>query len=76
LRDALRQALAGSSGLTLDLSAVDSCDFSIIQLLCSARRSAEQAGKRLAITALSEGARRACADLGIPPATFATSGDQ
>jgi anti-anti-sigma factor len=51
----------------VDLSRVESCDFTAIQLLCAARRSAQGVGKPFSITALSEGVLRTCAALGLSP---------
>jgi len=71
LRDELARALQQPATITIDLSDVESCDFTTIQLLCSARRSAEQAGKSFAVTSLSQGVSRACAALGLSPEVFA-----
>jgi len=70
LRDALARALEERAELTLDLSAVESCDFTTIQLLCSARRSAGELGKPFTVTALSEAVTGASAALGLPLDVF------
>jgi len=75
LRDALAQVVGDAPELNIDLSAVESCDFSAIQLLCAARASARQAGKPFHITGFSEEVRRACVALGLNPATFLSGGD-
>jgi len=75
LRDALARALEERASLALDLSAVESCDFTAIQLLCSARRSAREQGKPFAVTALSEAVAGACASLGLPPEALTGAGE-
>jgi len=65
LRDTLETALRDRSELTLDLSAVESCDFSTLQLILSVRRSAELAGKPFAIAVVSGEVTQACAALGV-----------
>lgn len=76
LRDALARALRERPELAVDLSAVESCDFTAIQLLCSARRSARQAGKPFAATALSAAVVEACASLGLSPETFSAAREE
>jgi anti-anti-sigma factor len=60
----------------VDLSGVESCDFTAIQLLCAARRSAERAGKPFSVTALSEGVSRTCAVLGLSPEILSGPGSE
>ena len=74
LRDRLSEALREQAALTLDLAGVESCDFSTIQLLCAARRTAEAAGKPLVVEGVSEGILSACATLGISPEIFSAAG--
>jgi anti-anti-sigma regulatory factor len=66
--DELHKALAGSlnrhSGLMLDLSSVDACDASGLQLLYAARRSALIAKKPFRIVAISPEFEQACITLG------------
>jgi anti-anti-sigma factor len=76
LRDELARALREQGGLSVDMSDVESCDFSTIQLLCSARRSAGQAGKPFAVAALSDGVARTCAALGLSPHAFTGAGSE
>ncbi len=76
LRDALARALGEQGALSVDLSDVESCDFSTIQLLFSARRGAGQAGKTFTVTALSEGVARTCAALGLSPQAFTGAGSE
>jgi anti-anti-sigma factor len=73
LRGALARALGERPELAVDLSGVESCDFTTIQLLCSARRSAGQAGKPFVVTALSEAVVEACAALGLSPEAFSAA---
>lgn len=73
LREALAQALREQARPAVDLSAVESCDFTTIQLLCSARRSAEQAGQPFVVTGLSEAVVEACAAFGLSPETFSAA---
>jgi anti-anti-sigma factor len=73
LCDALSEALRDQAELAVDLSAVESCDFTTIQLLFSALRSAEQAGKPFAVTALSEAVLEACAALGVSCKAFSAA---
>jgi anti-anti-sigma factor len=47
LHRALRDFLSGPPNLILDLSAVDGCDTAVLQLLCSARYTAERSAKHL-----------------------------
>ena len=74
LHDELTRALRDQAALTVDLSEVVSCDFAAIQLLCSARRSAERAGKPFAVASLSEGVLQTCAALGVSPRSFGAAG--
>ena len=76
LRDRLAQALEERAELAVDLSAVESCDFTTIQLLCSARRSAGERGKPFKVTALSEAVAGACAALGLSPEALAAAREE
>jgi anti-anti-sigma factor len=76
LRDALAQALGERAELAVDLAAVESCDFTTIQLLCSARRSAAELGKPFSVTALSEAVARACTALGLSPQVFSAAREE
>ncbi|MBR0830216.1 STAS domain-containing protein [Bradyrhizobium manausense] len=65
LRDAkqvqglLLDAISASREVEIDVSDVSSIDVSIIQLIVSARKSAEQRGRKLALATESNGAFRA-----------------
>lgn len=74
LREELLRAFAEHAALTVDLSAVEACDFTAIQLLCSARRSAQEVARPFAVTGVSEAVRRACAALGLSPRVFGAEG--
>ena len=76
LRDALAKALEERAELAVDLSAVEGCDFTTIQLLCSARRSAEESGKPFVVTAFSEAVAGACAALGLSPGMFSAAREE
>jgi anti-anti-sigma factor len=68
--EALRSALAASfeqdGSLDVDLSEVDECDSSAVQLLCAAHRSAERSGKSLRILAMSRAIAETGSALGLP----------
>ncbi len=76
LRDALARALGERASLAVDLAGVESCDFTTIQLLCSARRSARELGKPFAVTAFSEAVAGACAAVGLSPEVFSAAGEE
>ena len=65
LKDTLEAALGERAEMTLDLAQVESCDFSTLQLIAAARRSAGEAGKPFAIAAVSGAVAQTCAALGI-----------
>lgn len=66
LRDALAAALAANASVAIDLSGVDACDTSAIQLLCAARKTASLERKGWRIAAASDSLIAAGAALGIP----------
>lgn len=71
-RAALLEALAAHTALSVDCSAVESADLSLVQLLLSARLSANQAGKPFTLAAPAAGALRAALEQGgFLPATGA-----
>jgi anti-anti-sigma factor len=74
LRDALRESLAESGELTLDLTGVDGCDAAGVQLLLAVRRSAAQASKRLRLVGLEGGVAAAAAALGLPAEALMEAG--
>lgn len=51
----LGQALAQADSIEIDCSALTEVDFAFIQLIIAARKSAEAAGKRLALSAPARG---------------------
>lgn len=63
---ALRDALDGGPAVILDLSAVEQCDITGLQLLCSARKSADRASKSLEVRSISDAVARTAAALGFP----------
>lgn len=73
LRAQLTQDLDSPKGVSLDLSGVDSCDVTGLQLLVATRKSAAEAGKSFQITAASTAFEEARAALGIPAETFANN---
>lgn len=82
LQNALRAFLDEAHKPVFDLSGVDGCDATALQLLCSARKSAEAAGKPFELTGVSSAILDASAALGlclaecrVIAATPATRGD-
>ena len=73
LRDALAECLQRQSALAIDLSEVAACDFVALQLLCSARKSAEAAEKQFSLTAVSEAFIQASGSLGLASDQFSLS---
>lgn len=55
---ALRDLLAQHANVEIDCSAVDEADLTLVQLLLAARKSAQQSGKCLALTAPISGSLR------------------
>ena len=49
LKDLLGSALEQSGEVQLDVSGVESCDVTLIQLLCAAQKTAAQSGKTLTV---------------------------
>ncbi|MFN7996739.1 MAG: STAS domain-containing protein [Bryobacteraceae bacterium] len=47
LQDTLRRFMGESQALVVDLSKVESCDTTAIQVFCAARKSAETTGKQI-----------------------------
>lgn len=70
LRDELSRALNERPALAVELSDVESCDFTTIQLLCAARRAAERAGKLFSTRSLPESVGSVLASLGLSPEVF------
>jgi anti-anti-sigma factor len=65
LHRALRDFLSGESKPVIDLSAVESCDTAGLQLLVSARKTAERAGKPFRLTGIPVAVSDAAASLGV-----------
>ncbi len=65
LRDALLSYIQSAPAPVVDISAVDGCDATGLQLLISARISARQAGKALIIDSLPVPVAEACVRLGV-----------
>lgn len=66
LHQTLVDALNKASSLTLDLSEVEACDASALQLLYSARITAERSGKSIKIRGASQPVLATCETLGVP----------
>ena len=66
LRAALRTRLAGSNDTVIDLSGVEACDTTGLQLLLSARKTAAAAGGRLRFVHPSPAIVACCRQLGVP----------
>jgi anti-anti-sigma factor len=65
LKQALRELLGGSSSSIVDLSGVDECDATGIQLLRAAQKTAKNAGKRIEFLAPSAAVVDTAAALGL-----------
>ena len=65
LHNALRAFIDEAQQPVVDLSAVDGCDATALQLLCSARKTAEGAGKPFELTGVSTAILDASAALGL-----------
>lgn len=65
LRDLFLQCFERTDGLILDLTAVTECDTAGIQLLCAARKTAENHRKRFVVDGLSEPVSATLAASGI-----------
>lgn len=75
LRNALREFLVLASRPTLDLSRVDAVDAAALQVLCSARKTAERSGKLLEIAAPATAVRNQSEALGLSLADLGVSAD-
>ena len=65
LRTALLAYLHEQPAVVLDLSQVDICDTTALQLLYATRRSAERSNKPFRLVAVSPAIEQTCAALGI-----------
>jgi anti-anti-sigma regulatory factor len=68
-RELLIQNIGKSAQLSLDCSAIDEADISLVQVLISARKTAQQYGTTLRLDAVSDALRSALERAGIPGAT-------
>jgi ABC-type transporter Mla MlaB component len=66
LKTTLVGTLADSSLIEVDLSAADETDLSCLQVLCSARRAAVHAGKKLVILRTTDSLLTCLEDAGFP----------
>ena len=71
-RDALAQHIERYPAAKVDLSAVKSCDATAIQLLFSARKSAEGRNHSFQVTGISQAVTEACAELGMTLESLST----
>ncbi len=67
LRDELVECFRSFSGIIIDMDAVSECDAAAMQLLCSARLTAHDIGKRFAVTSASMSSMDAIARAGLDP---------
>jgi len=65
LREALSESLKQFPSLEIDLSGVESCDATALQLLIAAQKSAEGRNQAFRISAFSEAVTDACTELGV-----------
>jgi anti-sigma B factor antagonist len=65
LRESLADRLIRGEDVVLDLSGVDCCDASGLQLLWSLRKSADERNVRVRLSAISPAVREAAAALGL-----------
>lgn len=70
LRAKLIQVLDSAEALSIDLSGVEGCDVTAVQLFCAARKSAINAGKPFQIVASSLAFDQARSALGVSVETF------
>lgn len=69
----LLESFSQNEKIRLDLSRVEECDAAGVQLLCSAKLTAEQTGKRFTVPSASDAVIRAIEGLGLSPSeVFAT----
>lgn len=65
LKVQLVEALGAHEGLVVNLKDVSRADLTILQLFCSAHRTAQQAGKFFKLTNVSEAVEKAVTDVGF-----------
>lgn len=73
LRDTLEAHVGKAASVALDLSDVSACDPVAVQLICSARRTAEATGKPFRIVQVSAPVALACTALGLTSEQLALS---
>lgn len=66
LREALQDFTDGDLNSAIDVSGVEGCDTAALQLLYSARKTVENAGRRFQIAGLSGAVMETSAALGLP----------
>lgn len=76
LHTALRDFLSGPSSLVLDLSGIDACDTTALQLICSARKTAERSNRRLQVVGLSDPVAETSAALGLSTTAAGSEGER
>jgi len=70
LRDELVKGFKSYDGVIIDLDAVSECDVAAVQLLCSARLTAENMGKSFRVSGASMASMDAIARAGLNPDTI------
>lgn len=66
LLDRFRILLDQEPAPAIDLTGVEACDVSALQILISARRTAESSGRKLRLVGWPEAVDEACRSLGVP----------
>ncbi len=75
IRDELLECLDDHDGLTLDLTNVDECDLTGVQLLYSARLAAEAEKKSFTIRGATAGVTETISQLGLEPGEILDPGE-
>jgi anti-anti-sigma regulatory factor len=65
LHETLKHLLEAHASVVLDLSAIEACDITMLQLLCSAKKSAEKSGKIFSVRSFSPAVIQANTSLGL-----------
>ena len=71
LREELAACLDQHQGLTIDLKEVSDCDTAGVQLLCSAHKTARNAGKAFALTGAPDAVHETLTRVGLDPGILA-----
>ena len=66
LRNALADALGRQARRAIDVSAAETCDVAVLQLLCATRKSAARLQKQFYVVAISQAVAVTCTALGFP----------